>query len=188
MSLELQDLDPSMMGRLSAMYNSIQVRRSHAMQVLKDQNLGEHVCGTLYIAQELCAENKIPIPQTLFIFTTLMYHDGAEAVGGDMPAPAKRLFPEFSAGFERLELAFDMGLHLPTLHIPKLSPIQESIVKASDTLDYMFFLLREKRFGNRHPELSVAWNNCTGYLQVHMETAGVGMILRHLTSGWLNVG
>lgn len=188
MSLELKNLRSSMIGRLSAMYNANQVRRSHTMAVLKDQNLAEHVTGTLYIAQELCGENKIPLEKRHYIFLELMYHDGAEVVFGDMPAPAKRLIPEFQAGFERGEKLFDDALGIPGRSLPIKSAVQEAIVKASDTLDYMFFLLRERRFGNRHHELTVAWNNCLDYIQIYNDVSGVGTILRYLTSEWLNVG
>ena len=174
MAIESQNLRRTVIGRIEILYNAGQVKRMHTVPTLGNHSIAEHVYGSLVLAYELCALNKI---DSAPVVRALLYHDAAEVMTGDVPAPVKRKFPKVKEAFEEMEKFFDGNVGLDA------SPPTEfeyAVIKACDTLDLMFNVLREFRFGNRHPDLKIVWDNCLSYIQAQYHVAGVDYLVANL--------
>lgn len=157
------------------------VRRLHTVPVVRGQTVGEHVYGSLIIAEYLFHKNpEMAYDTKMMIFRTLLYHDAAEVETGDVPAPAKRRYPGLHMQLLAAEMLFDSrhGLEVG------LSARDMLFVKACDLLDLGFTCVLEASLGNRTREINEVYFNVLDYLKDCLEVPGVVELMDELRRCW----
>lgn len=127
--LDLQALLDTACGEsdpLRLVLRSGAVRRFHACEVLERQTNAEHVWRVLVILLHLWPT----VPRELLL--AVLYHEAAEALIGDVPAPLKRL-PELRTVIQDLERRFASHLGLPA--VDNLGPEDRARYKCADYLE-----------------------------------------------------
>ena len=177
--------------RLSALYDAGEVTRLHTVPMLRPHTIAEHVYGSLLIASELvtlnvkmAAESKLNVSRVK-VMEALLIHDAPELRTGDAPAPVKRAFPAVDDAHAKMENDF---YHEHDMEFPYLNELEEAIVKASDTLDLGFTIVRERRMGNCHPILKEVYDNVMLYTLMQTgKVGGVGEIRVLLAAQWSGI-
>lgn len=174
--------------RLSALYDAGEVKRLHTVPMLRPHTIAEHVYGSLLIASELVTLNVRMAASTNLnisyqkVVAALLIHDAPELRTGDAPAPVKRAFPAVDDAHAQMENDF---YHEHDMEFPYLNELEAHIVKASDTLDLGFTIVRERRMGNRHPILKEVYDNVMLYTLMQTgKVDGVGEIRVLLAAQW----
>ncbi len=84
---------------------------------------------------------------------SLLWHDHAERVVGDVPAPVRRANPEFAAMYEAAEEDF-FEKHSRVWHaMCELTIHEREWLKAIDTLELLCWCYDQVMLGNRHAEI-----------------------------------
>lgn len=161
--------------RMAAMYDAGRVKRLHGRATVAEHPISSHVYGTLVLAVELSALNDVRLEKVML---ALLYHDAAELVTGDVPAPVKRENPLLAQTLQQLEQRWErkMGLRLPD----DLTQLEKQLVKACDTLDLAFNVLHERTMGNRSTWVGRVFQNCMSYLEAQKDVSGVADVKRYL--------
>lgn len=132
------------LARLKLMRSAARVARTHTVPSLRQQSVGEHTFGVLAILFEIAQRDK-EFDVDLILKT--LRHDVPETITGDVPAPAKWLYPELEIGLRIAET--DIGNSFQ-LHTRALTPRQVQMIKFSDLLDLVIYSIEEFDMGNRH--------------------------------------
>lgn len=138
-----------MKAELDALYYALaggQTKRWHTWPVRHAETVAEHTFGVVWICNYL-AGMRITFPLLL----AALAHDVAEQDVGDLPANAKRESPILREEMHRLE---EEALKTHYLDF-QLSTFETVVLNAADTLDAMFFCIRERRLGNQN--MNTAW-------------------------------
>ncbi len=123
------------------------VARWHTLQHVNRQTDAEHSAQALSLLLLLHPDPSVNL------IKSLLWHDSAERVCGDMPAPIKRENPELSAHYEAAEMSF-FEIH-PTVidAMTKLTEDERLWLKAVDVLELLLYCHDEIAMGNSHFEI-----------------------------------
>lgn len=154
---ELSDFAEQVLSRKTAY-----VARWHHRSVVWRESLAEHHGLVARIAYELALTLNIYLPwhrvNANHVAVTALYHDEGELVVGDMPSPAKRLFPEGLVNkveHQALEQLWGgyPNLVSDTLKLNALgeglSTVEQQLVRYADTLAAYAFARDQVLMGNR---------------------------------------
>lgn len=118
------------------------VMRWHRQETIRQQSVGEHTYGVLWLVLLLT-----DFGASADLLKAALAHDMPEHVTGDMPAPTKRL-PGVTAALDVLERKVMDGLGLLHLHPENLPPIESEVLSWADGLEGLMFCSREMDMGN----------------------------------------
>lgn len=127
--------------RLRLLRVSARVIRCHTTPTLHMQSVGEHTFGCLNILYTI---DHAPSAQ---LVRALLWHDAPEAIGGDVPAPAKRLSAKLKEGITEMEAAIIKEYDL--IGEDQLTPLERDKLFYCDLMDLAIFSLEEAEMGNR---------------------------------------
>ncbi|MGA1757047.1 MAG: YfbR-like 5'-deoxynucleotidase [Pseudomonadales bacterium] len=146
------------------LYESSFVQRWHTHPRLArlGQTLGHHQWACAALIAELH-----PLPTTALVLAAL-YHDVGEAVTGDMPYMAKRMFGDVLGAYEK-EAAQQI-----TGHTFDLSEEDERWLKLVDRLESVLFVRLNAPDLLAHPE----WIECIEWIKLEASSLGVGTEVR----------
>lgn len=117
-------------------------RRYHTQRMHDHQRVDAHSFGVAVIA-DLITPGK-SAEDAAALFRASLYHDLAEHVTGDMPAPFKRALDiRHRVGVYEDELMERVGLNLPPM-----SSVLERALKIADAAEGCFHCIEEARMGN----------------------------------------
>lgn len=138
------------------------IRRWGLMHNTYPENVQEHSQRVALIAHALATIRNRTFGGTTdpgAVASYALFHDAAEALTGDMPAPVKYFNPEISAAYKGIEataagkLAAMVPEGLRTVYVPLITgdidPEARELVKAADKLCAYIKCLEELRAGNR---------------------------------------
>lgn len=130
----------SLGAQLGQIRDGANVTRWHVERVTPQRN-SEHCHGVAVILCFICDPSSNLIKAGLF-------HDLAEKHAGDMPAPIKWEYPEFAKMLAELEnRCLDrLGLAI------ELTREEERLLKIADYLDASYYMLEQRRWGNRYAD------------------------------------
>jgi 5'-deoxynucleotidase YfbR-like HD superfamily hydrolase len=115
------------------------VKRYHTVDTIKNETVAQHTYGVMSIIADLCHG----VPSTNLMMAALC-HDIAEQVTGDIPAPAKWDYPELSEAIKNAEAKIEEEYGV----VYRLTPTEQTLLKAADTLDLIYFCIEERQLGN----------------------------------------
>lgn len=118
-------------------------KRCHIKQTIGHQTVAEH---SFFVAL-LCWRLTDREPSEALLKAAL-FHDLAEIVTGDVPAPVKWMSKEIKEELEQMERVFDHVFHLEV----SLSSKEEAILKLADLLELGWYCVDQKRLGNMNME------------------------------------
>lgn len=127
--------------QLKFIYHGGKVKRYHTSDTLTAQTVAEHSFGVAW----LCVLLK-PLASRELLLAALA-HDLGERILGDIPSPAKRLYPDIKRALDDAEqdLLDEAGLDFPS----NLTTEELTILKIADIFDGMLFCIRERRMGSK---------------------------------------
>jgi 5'-deoxynucleotidase YfbR-like HD superfamily hydrolase len=153
------EFKPTQYQRIQTLYRSGRVKRMHAIPTLNHHTDAQHVYGSLILGVHFCETLGSAAVNMLSVMLALLYHDAAELVTGDIPAPVKRYSESVRNAVTLLEARFDEKFLIYT----HLTPLEQRVVKASDALDLAFNCLHEREMGNRTKHLESVFKNALTY-------------------------
>lgn len=154
----------------STIHTMVYHMRYSGAHVVHKENVAEHsYFVTLiadWLAEDLQQKHSLSLDR-LAILHMAMYHDTEEAYTGDLITPVKNKSPELKKEWDKMcELMMTEGLthdfplqphitnHILRIHkkyeSEKYTGIENQIVKFSDGVQSIVYLLREVGFGNKH--------------------------------------
>jgi 5'-deoxynucleotidase YfbR-like HD superfamily hydrolase len=139
------------------------VKRYHTKRTIRTQNLADHTYGILQI---ILAVDPQP---SLNLIKAAMHHDLAEVLTGDIPAPAKRMFPDLREALQSAE--HSDGQLSPVF---ELTDDEQALLKWADTAELCFWCLEEYLMGNR-----LAFNTFATGVNYLMEQSLVYQVYLH---------
>lgn len=124
--------------RLKILRVAARVIRCHTTPTIHSQSVGEHTFGALNILYTI---HHAPSPQ---LVRALLWHDVAEAISGDVPAPAKKYVPLLRDALDELEekVAKEYDLH------GELTPMEDQLLFYCDLMELAIFAAEEADLGN----------------------------------------
>lgn len=132
-------------------------KRWHTMPIHGNQSVAEHSAQAISLLMMLHPGPSLKLVQAL------LWHDSAERVVGDVPAPGKRMNPEFGAAYEAAERMVLMDHPTANEAITGLSEDESDWVRAIDVLELIMFCMDQSFMGNRHADIVV--QRGIGYLE-----------------------
>jgi 5'-deoxynucleotidase YfbR-like HD superfamily hydrolase len=108
--LNLDDLLETSCGTKHPLLVTLQsgaVERYHSVHGVQTQCCAEHVWGVLVILHHIWSDASREL------LLAALYHDAAEVITGDIPAPTKRI-PQVREGISDLETAFMIRFRFPS--------------------------------------------------------------------------
>lgn len=142
----LEVTEPSMRDRLVFFMRGSAVKRFHTAITITENTVGQHEAGCALFCDLL--SNGDP---SVDLLRAALYHDHAEQVVGDVPAPTKRWIKGLRAELKEVEEGFLNGY----LYLRPLGEREEFILKLADNLDGMMFTIKEVMMGNRFMEYTL---------------------------------
>lgn len=123
--------------------DAAKTRRCHIKETIGHQTVGEHSYNVAMLCWHLC--DREPSANLL---KAAMFHDLAESVTGDVPAPVKWMAPNIRAELLIIEREFEKEFHLEIA----LSPKEELVLKWADSLELAWYCVDQMRLGNQNVE------------------------------------
>lgn len=152
------------------LWNGGYTERFHTVPTLRIDTVGHHSYNVACLLMLLRPDSPA------YMLRAALKHDAAEHVVGDMPAPTKRLLPDyhtvrlsdveevisFRDAFSQLEedTAKQYGVKLEQ---DELNEEEAWLLKLCDALDGFRFCVQERTMGNRHHKLTDAGENFKSY-------------------------
>lgn len=126
--------------RLKLLRNAARVLRCHNARSLYQQSVGEHTFGVMAVLATVYPE----APARLW--KAALFHDAAESVTGDVPAPTKHRFKSLEEALREVEdiVRVDYALEAP------LNTHERCVLKYCDYMELALFAIEECDSGNRH--------------------------------------
>jgi 5'-deoxynucleotidase YfbR-like HD superfamily hydrolase len=135
------------------LYEAGGVQRYHT-EPFGSQSVGRHTWGTMMLADQLFGPH-LPDGLRLTLMRALLYHDTAERLTGDTPAPAKWLNPNLTHELGKAEREAHEVKGVPyvsaSLDAPKDSTLG-LLMKAADHGEAMIYCASQLHAGNRYAE------------------------------------
>lgn len=125
--------------RLYAMMKAGRVTRLHTYTTLGHYNVASHVFGMMVLADFIYGDRHIPSR----IHRAILYHDMHEVTCGDVPYHVRKS-PQVREGFDSLEKDENDYMNWNV----KLNKNEQLILDAIDMLEFMFYVLHERKLGN----------------------------------------
>jgi 5'-deoxynucleotidase len=125
------------MRDMTTLYDAGCVQRFHTLRTIQQHSIAHHTWGVCLILLQITT----PSAQLL---AAAMYHDLAEAVTGDIPAPVKWAYPKLDSALREVEEEFDRYHSL----IVDLNDDELECLKWADMLELIMFCRSEMRMGN----------------------------------------
>lgn len=147
-------------AQLRMVTRSARVLRYHCEPVLRNQSVGEHTYGVMWLI--MLMTNGLPSAQLL---SAALMHDMHEYVTGDVPAPTKKL-AGVKGLFDNMEASIEKSVNF---EMPTLLPEEEWLLKMADVLEGLAFCAFELRQGNR--EIFDCFRNYADYARKQLATA-----------------
>jgi 5'-deoxynucleotidase YfbR-like HD superfamily hydrolase len=148
---------------LNAYRNGGKVKRMHTLEVIKEENVAQHVFGVMSILTVLYAPARV----NSALYLEALHHDLAEQATGDIPAPVKRDSVAMKNYLDHQEalwaydnLPIGNGTHTLTTE-------EVSMLKIADTLDLMFKCHDEILLGNNTPQMRDMLAKCHSYIEAY---------------------
>lgn len=157
-------LDDRSFDEILSLRAGAHVSRWHTLpEIGRGQSVGEHSGNTVSLMLLLH-----PSP-SLELIKAMLWHDTAERLVGDVPAPIRRANPVFAAEYEKAESGVTQSLH-PTAHVALTGLDEEETywLKAIDVLELLLHCHDQLMLGNRHYE-AIA-DRAYGYLSSNEKT------------------
>ena len=127
------------------------VDRLHTERIIGGQTNGDHSAGVAALLIEFTEGEA-----SAKLLMAAIHHDVAEAIFGDVPAPAKWWQIEAvkkELEFAELEFAANAGLWTKLL----LTEQERDLLRLADKMELMFYCLEQRQMGNTHVG-HVFWN------------------------------
>lgn len=126
--------------RVQALRDAASVLRYHTARTLRSQTLACHSHGVAVLVIHV-----LPTASRELIQAAL-FHDLAEKLTGDLPAPVKRACPELNIAVSVLEQRFatEHGIDIT------LTSHEQSVLKWCDTMELVLWCREEMEMGNRY--------------------------------------
>lgn len=132
------------LARLKLMRSAARVGRNHTVPTIRNQSVGEHTFGVMAILFEVAGDDK---DFDLDVVRAALNHDAMEVITGDVPAPAKWLYPEIEMALRSAESQISNSYQLSPY---TLTPRQIQMIKFADLLELAIYSIEELDMGNRH--------------------------------------
>jgi len=132
------------LARLKLMRSAARVGRFHTVPTIRAQSVGEHTFGVLAILFEIGQGDP---DFNIDVIYAALQHDTPEAITGDVPAPAKWLYPAVEVGLRAAERYVKDSFELRGV---AMSPRQTQMIKFADALELTIYSIEELDMGNRH--------------------------------------
>ena len=129
------------------------VKRFHTVPTIKDDLVSSH---SYMVAWLVTLISRNPSSQLLI---ACLQHDIAESVVGDIPSPSKRAFSLNTTELEQKVLQRSHHVDYAAL----LTKEEKRLLKVCDILAGLLFCVQERKFGNRH--VDVSFNNYRSYIE-----------------------
>jgi 5'-deoxynucleotidase YfbR-like HD superfamily hydrolase len=126
--------------RLATLRRGAEVKRFHTRPIIGELTVGHHTNGALNLLVVLH-----PNPPLLLI-KAVMWHDMAEQVIGDAPAPGLWRNPEYARAYYETEKTYLR--EVVGLNMDHLSEEEHLWLMGVDKLDCLFFAFEQLRIGN----------------------------------------
>jgi len=130
--------------KIEAARKSYEVERFHTEFTFRKQNLGWHSANAVIIL-ETCFPNC-----TKEQILACLIHDCGEYLSGDVPAPAKWLFPGIKEACDSLQKHWEDEYDFL---LPELTEQELEEIKFADNMELLFFCFEEYKLGNRKMRL-----------------------------------
>lgn len=127
-------------ARMELLRNGSFVKRWH-VERLSPQEVASHSHGVAVMLCFICEPSAHLLKAALF-------HDLAEKMVGDMPAPIKWDYPEIAKFLDELSDKVDHTLGIYII----LTPAEKKLLKLADYLDASFYALEQRMQGNRYAD------------------------------------
>lgn len=119
------------------------IKRFHTEDMLHQESVAEHSYGVAHIAYYL-TEGVM----SGRLCRMCLCHDVSEIATGDIPAPVKWRHPILGSALEAVEEDFNSEFGF----IHSLNDDEKVVLKWADSLQLMWFCIRERKRGNRNSE------------------------------------
>ena len=137
-----------------------QVKRFHTEATIGQETVAEHSFGVAMICHYL---KERPSAR---LINAALFHDLAEQVTGDIPAPTKWKHPLFSAFLGGIEEDFDETYELKR---ESLTEEEAIILKNADSLQCMWYCIEQRKLGNKN--MDIIFNRlCTNMIDLQKTT------------------
>lgn len=137
------------------------VERWHVERI-PGQSVAAHSHGVAVIICFIVPQAEL----TARLLQAALFHDLAEKLSGDLPAPVKWDYPDMAKFLDRLSEDVEAALGINVF----LSPREKVILKIADYLDAMFYCYEQRKRGNRYADpifqrlcwffQSIQWDYC----------------------------
>jgi 5'-deoxynucleotidase YfbR-like HD superfamily hydrolase len=136
-------------------------KRFHTVQIIGEQTVAEHS----YHVAMLCVRLSYGSPSSDLLMAAL-YHDLAETVTGDIPAPAKWRYPGLKNELLKIESEFEDEYFLNS----DLTNNEILILKHADGLELASFCIDQIMLGNKN--MIIIYHNITQFLETLKKPEG----------------
>jgi 5'-deoxynucleotidase YfbR-like HD superfamily hydrolase len=152
--------------------------RFHTAPTIKENTVGQHSFNMLLIA-EYIYDQATPVE----LLRAIIYHDLHEATTGDMPWPIKR-HPAIREGIKQIEKEVNIEINATY----EVTGYYEKMLAFIDIIEAMFFLLQERRLGNRnHNKIYNRALRVAGEYAKVLAVAKADTLLEKLKADWVSL-
>ena len=132
--------------KLVIMLSAGYIKRYHTLAITGENTVAHHTYGVAQIMRYITEDSW---PNDLM--RACLDHDVAEYYTGDVPYPAKELFPEIQKVMHNIEV--DMNIRNGMAY--DLREDERNVLRAADLLDMCYFGLFQRDLGNKNGEMIV---------------------------------
>lgn len=126
------------MSKFIQLYTAGTVKRWHAEQTIKEQDLAAHQWGVAMICREL-------MPSSRGLMVAALTHDLGESITGDIPYAGKSMYPGLRSISEEAEFEFAQTHDT----FVELDHKEQRCLQWADMFEAYLFALREVGLGNQ---------------------------------------
>tara|TARA_R110000737_G_scaffold41837_5_gene62541 strand:+ start:32 stop:550 length:519 start_codon:yes stop_codon:yes gene_type:complete len=128
-------------SKLPIQLSAGKIKRYHTHPIIGEQTVGEHTYGVVQILRYITGDNC-----TKSMLMAALDHDVLEYFTGDIPHPAKKMFPELKGLLGRIECHLENEVGL--LEHTNLSEKEQLTIRCADLLEMGFFGKYQMDLGN----------------------------------------
>lgn len=154
------------------------IKRFHTVPTIGTQSVAEHS----YHVATLCINLSDGKP-SVNLLKAALYHDLAELVTGDIPAPVKWANPNLKKELENIEGVFEKEHHIDV----SLTPNELLILRHADAFECAFYAVDQIMLGNKN--MIQVYKNITthiGSMKVLDNPKPYAIIINNLIESYIN--